>query len=196
MHHYFSNDPDLKHDYQECSYTIGSENFIFLTDSGVFSKGEVDKGSDILLRSVPKIYGNVLDLGCGYGLIGIVVKKNNPECMVTSIDINFRAVALCIENAKRNNVDLRTLQSDGLKDIQDTFDTVFINPPIRAGKATVYRLFAEIKEKLNPFGKMYTVIRTKQGAKSAIEYLKTLYCSVNTIEIKAGYRIIVCNLNE
>lgn len=192
MEQYFSQNPTSKHDLKECRYSFCDHQFTFITDSGVFSKGEVDRGSDILLHSLPSLHGDVLDMGCGYGLIGIVIKKCYPDCNVVSIDINQRAVNLTRQNALRNHVALECLQNDGLSSLGKSFDYALINPPIRAGKETVYRLFNEIRASLSRKGKLFIVIRTKQGAKSAVEYLKTLFHAVNTIEIKSGYRILEC----
>lgn len=192
MEQYFSENPSTDHDYREVKYQLKEKNFVFLTDSGVFSKGEIDKGSDILLKNLPALEGKVLDMGCGYGLVGIVVKKLYPATEVLLVDINNRAVELSKNNAVKNQVDIQVLQADGLDEINNIFDVAIINPPIRAGKEVVYRLFLEIQQKLKKNGRLYIVIRTKQGAKSAVEYLKTLFENVNTIEIKAGYRVLEC----
>ncbi len=192
MEQYFTKTPTVAHDYRECNYELQSHHFTFLTDAGVFSKGEIDTGTDILLRTIPNLYGNVLDMGCGYGLVGIVCKKIYPNIAVTCIDINERAVELTKQNAQKNGVELIVFQSDGLEDQTKQFNFAIINPPIRAGKDTVYKLFTQLKAALVNEGTMYVVIRTKQGAKSAVEFLKTLFYNVNTLEIKSGYRILEC----
>lgn len=192
MEQYFAENPSTKHDYREVQYQIKEQNFTFLTDSGVFSKGDIDRGSDILLKNLPALSGKILDLGCGYGLVGIVVKKLFPSSEVLSVDINQRAVELTVKNAETNRVKIQVLQANGLESIRKVFDFAILNPPIRAGKEVVYRLFTEIQQHLQKSGTLFIVIRTKQGAKSAVEFLKTLFETVNTLEIKAGYRILEC----
>lgn len=192
MEQYFAENPSTKHDYREVQYQIKEQSFTFLTDSGVFSKGDIDRGSDILLKNLPALSGKILDLGCGYGLVGIVVKKLFPSSEVLSVDINQRAVELTVQNAETNRVKIQVLQANGLESIRKVFDFAILNPPIRAGKEVVYRLFTEIQQHLQKSGTLFIVIRTKQGAKSAVEFLKTLFETVNTLEIKAGYRILEC----
>ena len=133
----------------------------------------------------------VLDLGCGYGVIGIVVKAMHPTIQVTGIDINPRAVELAKENAKRNHVEMKTYVGDGLTNIKQTFDTILTNPPIRAGKSVIYSLFRDSYVHLNEGGKLVVVIRKQQGANSAKQELETIYgnCEIRTKE--KGYWILI-----
>ncbi|NMD37723.1 MAG: class I SAM-dependent methyltransferase [Christensenellaceae bacterium] len=193
--HYFSEKPVSRHNINTIKYNCKGVDFIFNTDSSVFSKSSVDKGTDILLNSIKNIHGNVLDMGCGYGVLGIVIKKLYPNARVVLNDINKRAVELANINAKLNNVSVKIYQGFGTENIPKVgFDFAVINPPIRAGKKIIYDLFTQIKYALNPNGTMYVVIRTKQGAKSAVEYIKDICFKVNTIEISSGYRVLECIL--
>lgn len=191
--HYYSASPQSAHRYAACSYDYRGVQLRFDTDAGVFSRGEMDFGTDVLLRALPEdMAGSVLDVGCGWGAIGVAVGKRYPACRVTMCDVNERAVQLSKQNAEKNGVRADVILSDGLRQVSGTFDCVLTNPPIRAGKQVIYGMFAAAKEKLNPGGALYLVIRKQQGADSAVKYLKTLFVSVETIERSGGFHVIRC----
>ena len=117
-----------------------------ITDRGVFSRTRLDYGSELLIETViadqQKMKGRMIDLGCGYGPVGIIFKRTFPALEVTLCDINQRALTLARQNAKANQVAyLSILQSDGLAAIEGPVDYILTNPPIRAGKAVVHTLF-------------------------------------------------------
>lgn len=191
--HYFSASPTSEHRYAEAEYVYRGETLRFLTDAGVFSRGEVDFGTDVLLRALPEeMAGRVLDLGCGWGAVGASVGKKYPACRVVMSDVNERALALAAKNAAANGVQAETAQSDGLERVEGPFDYILTNPPIRAGKQVIYRLFAESAQKLSPEGSLYIVIRKQQGAESAVKYLKTIFRQVDTVDKSGGFRVIRC----
>lgn len=191
--HYFSSNPESAHRYAECDFTYRGHVLHFRSDAGVFSRGEVDAGTRILLEALPEeISGRVLDLGCGWGPVGVSVGKACPECDIVMSDVNERALGLAAENAAQNGVKALTLCSDGLDAVDGVFDCVITNPPIRAGKQVIYRLFHDCVEKLTPEGELYIVIRKQQGAESALKYLKTIYKTVDTIDKSGGFWVIRC----
>ena len=191
--HYFSASPTSEHRYAEAEYVYRGETLRFLTDAGVFSRGEVDFGTDVLLRSLPEeMAGRVLDLGCGWGAVGASVGKKYPACRIVMSDVNERALALAAKNAAANGVQAETAQSDGLEQVEGPFDYILTNPPIRAGKQVIYRLFAESAQKLSPEGALYIVIRKQQGAESAVKYLKTIFQQVDTVDKSGGFWVIRC----
>ena len=191
--HYFSASPTSEHRYAEAEYVYRGETLRFLTDAGVFSRGEVDFGTDVLLRALPEeMAGRVLDLGCGWGAVGSSVGKKNPACRIVMSDVNERALALAAKNAAANGVQAETAQSDGLEQVEGPFDYILTNPPIRAGKQVIYRLFAESAQKLSPEGSLYIVIRKQQGAESAVKYLKTIFQQVDTVDKSGGFWVIRC----
>ena len=104
MNHYFSKDPEVKHDLGKISYKINDHLIEIITDAGVFSKNKVDFGSDLLIKSVPPFKGKALDIGCGYGVLGISLAISNPDSFVTMVDINKRAVNLAVKNINLNNI--------------------------------------------------------------------------------------------
>ncbi len=191
--HYFSASPQSGHRFAETRYTYRGKELVFTTDAGVFSRGEVDYGTDVLLRALPpEMKGRVLDLGCGWGAVGVSVGKRYPECEIALSDVNRRALDLARDNADRNGVAARAFLSDGLDDVEGTFDFIITNPPIRAGKQVIYRLFAQSAARLREGGQLYLVIRKQQGAESALRYLKTVFAEAETVEKSGGFWVIRC----
>ncbi len=171
----------------------GGREFAFETDAGVFSGDGLDDGTRLLLdTTIPMLSGKVLDLGCGWGPVGVITGKLRPELTVTMLDVNERACALASANAKRNSVFPMIICADGPKAAPGWYDWILLNPPIRAGKQTVYQLFRDSREKLSESGKLAVVIRRQQGADSAREYLQTLFERVALAERKKGYHIFIC----
>jgi len=192
---YFTADPQSAHNPARISFSFRGNPLAFLTDSGVFSRMEVDKGTALLLNTLPEtVTGVVLDMGCGYGAIGVSVGKAWPDCRVTMADINARAVALAGQNVKLNDVKATVLQSDGYAALpaEPTFDLILQNPPIRAGKSVIYAMFADGAKRLADGGALWLVIRKQQGAASAVAYLNTLFGAVQVVEKKGGYWVLRC----
>jgi len=194
--HYFSKKPAAEHRPGEFSAELRGRLYHFQTDAGVFSKNEIDRGTEILLDNLPCGPGEVvLDLGCGYGPIGIVAADLvGPYGKVYMVDINERAVQLAQANVGKNGVsNAQVVVSDGLAALPGkTFDWVVSNPPIRAGKEVVYHLLTQGFAALRPSGCLLVVIRTKQGAKSLQAYLQDLAGSCETVERKSGFRVLKC----
>jgi len=192
--HYFTQTPQSEHKPAQFETGYRGHTLLFDTDSGVFSRSGVDKGTQILLDALPNdLSGTVLDMGCGYGALGVSLKKANPNCTLTMADINERAVALAKQNAQQNGVEAETLQSDGFSALGGRrFDLIVLNPPIRAGKQVIYRMFADGAQSLTDGGEMAIVIRKQQGAPSAREYLRKLFGRVDTADRSGGYWVLKC----
>ena len=190
--HYYTRTPQSASRPAECTFTYRGNDLVFQTDAGVFSRGEVDTGTRLLLESLPEhMDGEILDLGCGWGVIGISIAKNWPGTKVTLADVNTRALELSRENAKRNRAEVICAESDGMAAFAGkTFDAVVTNPPIRAGKQVIYRMFADAAEHLAPEGALYLVIRKQQGAESCIRYLQTLYARVEKLDRSGGFWVL------
>ena len=188
---YYTADPTCASRPAVCALSWRGKSIRFTTDAGVFSRGEVDKGTQLLLDALPEISGRVLDLGCGWGAIGVTVGKAYPACQVTMADVNHRALALAQKNAEDNGVTLRCLESDGMAALMgEKFDVVITNPPIRAGKQVIYKMFADIAPCLNNGGALYLVIRKQQGAESCMKYLRTLYGKVEKLAKSDGFWVL------
>lgn len=195
MGHYFTNELDLKSNQKLHQVTIKNRVFNFLTDHGVFSKKNLDFGTQFLIETLIETnYDRVLDLGCGYGPIGVILKSFNPLSKVDLVDVNERALELTKHNARINQQEVNVFLSDGFKSVTDQYDLIATNPPIRAGKAIIYGFFADAKNHLTEDGSLFIVIQKKQGALSAIKFCETIYTKVMVVEKKSGYLIIKCGL--
>ena len=192
MAHYFTDNSDLRSNPKEFDYYFENENFKFTTDIGVFSKGEVDYGSYLLIKTVYRnlIGEDCLDLGCGYGPIGIIIKRFNPGINVDAVDVNSRATELTKQNSSINKTNINVFLSDDITTLNRSYNTVLLNPPIRAGKKVIYDLYAKAKIVLKQNGHLYIVIRKKQGADSSFKELQDLFNEVNVVAKSKGYEII------
>ncbi|MEC9485162.1 MAG: methyltransferase [Candidatus Izemoplasma sp.] len=194
MPHYFSNDTDVKSNRKQVTFDINHIPITVYTDHGVFNKGYLDLGTQILLNTIEvDDSSHVLDLGCGSGIIGIyLTKKFHVD--VDMVDINERAVALTKDNLTLNNLSQKIWQSDGYENINRSYDMVVLNPPIHAGKRVVYRLFEQTKEHLNPGGKFVIVMHKKHGAKSAIKKLNSIFNDVRIVTRDKGFYVIIAKI--
>jgi len=171
---------------------IGGMNFEFVTDTGVFSKSGLDYGSRTLLEAIlPEISGRVLDLGCGYGPIGIVIAKKSLVD-VTMTDINPRAVKLAEENVSINKVKADVIEGDGYENISGSFDWIVTNPPVRAGKKVFYPWLENAGSRLKPEGTLVFVLKKDQGALSAMKHLDAFYGEIGILMKKSGYYVVKC----
>jgi 16S rRNA (guanine1207-N2)-methyltransferase len=192
--HYYSRTQKVESDPKFWDYTLKNKSFRFKTDNGVFSKREVDFGSRLLIESfeMPNVEGLLLDVGCGYGPIGLSLAKYYQDRMIHMVDVNERAIELAKENAELNQIqNVRIYESDRLLNVKEnTFAAILTNPPIRAGKITVHDIFEQSFNHLVSKGELWVVIQKKQGAPSAIEKLNNLFNHVETIDKSKGYFVI------
>ncbi len=195
MAHYFENDENIKTEESKKEVIIGGERYQFITDNGVFSKRGLDFGTRTLLESLnlDSIKGNVLDMGCGYGPIGIYVSKNT-EASVHMVDVNNRSLGLAVKNAKLNQVDVQIYESDAYSNVNDKFDFIISNPPIRVGKKILYQILFDAKKYLNKNGELWIVIHKDQGAKTVMKDLEQEY-AVTLVTKNKGFYVICCTNN-
>ncbi|RCX14005.1 16S rRNA (guanine1207-N2)-methyltransferase [Fontibacillus phaseoli] len=190
--HYYTNQPATAHDRKVWDAKLRGQAFCFISDAGVFSKGGVDYGSRVLIDAMEvPVDARVLDVGCGYGPIGLSAALLASRGHVTMIDVNGRAVELAKENATANRItNVTVLQSDLFAELgEEKFDIVLTNPPIRAGKEIVHTIFEGAFERLRDGGSLWIVIQKKQGAPSAKQKLESLFDSVEEVTKDKGYRI-------
>lgn len=189
MSHYFTNDINLKHNVDKKNVVINGKEFTFFTDNGVFSKKGLDFGTRTLLESLPEdLNGDILDFGCGYGPIGIYLKKSY-DCEVDMLDINERSVSLAKKNADLNNAEVNIFLSDIYSNVNKKYDYIVTNPPIRVGKQILYKILFDAKDYLKENGKIYLVINKDQGAKSLMKDLANSY-KVSLVNKNKGFFII------
>lgn len=190
MKQYFENTPDLKDEAKTLQYSLNGEVLSFTTNSGLFAKDRIDEYSIKLVENIPiQDYQNILDLGCGYGFIGIVLAKQYPQAKVTLSDVTQRAVDYANINVERNNVkNAHVRLADGID--SGRYDLIALNPPIHAGKKVCYSLYKQAIEHLRANGHLYIVINKKHGAKSTISFLEEQAENVSIIYKKKGLFII------
>ena len=191
--HYYAKIPNAAHDEHRVIFEVLGLRIECTTDSGVFSREGLDMGTRILLEALPEVSGRALDLGCGWGPVGVVLGKKYLEAELVLTDVNERAAELARRNLRDNGVtNAEVVCGEGFEKVEGTFDLIALNPPIRAGKAVIYELFANAATHLRPSGELYIVIRKQQGAESAQKYLKTIYREVERIARDKGYWVLRC----
>ena len=188
--HYYTEIPASAHDERRIRLTALGHALDFITDAGVFSRDGLDRGTEILLNALPPLRGRVLDLGCGWGAVGVALGKAYPDLDIVMTDVNTRAAELARRNLGLNGVKAEVVQGDGYAAISGAFDAIITNPPIRAGKALIYGLFDDARTRLNPGGALYIVIRKQQGAPSALKHLQETWPQAEMIEREAGYWVL------
>ena len=179
LEHYFTNNENLKSEIRSLKYEYKDQSFEFLSDNGVFSKKKVDYASKVLIETFIENHDNIsgktlLDVGCGYGFLGIVAGKV-LNLDVELIDINKRALHLCERNIKLNEVNGKVYESNLYECVKNKYEYIITNPPIRAGKETVMEILKGAKNHLLDGGELWFVINKDQGAKSTKKALEELY---------------------
>ncbi|MBD8070961.1 class I SAM-dependent methyltransferase [Bacillus sp. PS06] len=192
--HYYTSQPSVASNPVRWTFELRNHTYQFTSDNGVFSKKEVDFGSRLLIESFvePSEEGQILDVGCGYGPIGLSIAKEFSQRTIEMIDVNERAIELAKENAKLNQIDNALIyKSDLFENVTHTnYAAILTNPPIRAGKKVVHEILTESYHRLIDGGELWVVIQKKQGAPSAIEKLESIFSEVEVVLKKKGYYII------
>ena len=187
---YYAENPDAPHDVHELRVDLLGQKMTFLTDAGVFSKKMIDYGSRVLLSVLDFEAGErVLDVGCGYGPLGLSLAKAYGVT-ATMVDINQRALDLAQKNAERNQVSAHIFQSNVYEKVTGIFDHVISNPPIRAGKQVVHEVISGSYEHLTEGGDLTLVIQKKQGAPSAKSKMEDVFGNCEIVKKDKGYYIL------
>jgi 16S rRNA (guanine1207-N2)-methyltransferase len=192
MSHYFTNDSNIKSEEHKIKFSFKNNEYTFLVDNGVFSKTKLDFGTSTLLESLDfnNIKGNVLDFGCGWGPIGIIVKKNS-NANVDMVDINLRSINLSKKNSELNNVSVNVFESDVYSNVNKKYNFIITNPPIRVGKKILYDILFNAYNYLEEDGELWLVISKNQGAKSLYRDLQEKY-NVNIITKNKEFYVFQC----
>ncbi|MBR6252400.1 MAG: class I SAM-dependent methyltransferase [Clostridia bacterium] len=197
MEHYYTNNPTSKSEEKEIEYYIADKKIKLVVDNGVFSKNHVDIATNFMLNVLLKedIKGDVLDFGCGYGVIGITIATFFENTKITMLDINERALSLAKKGVKLNKLnDIKIIESDGLSALkeEDNYDVIVTNPPIRAGKQVIYKMYEDSFNHLKDGGVFYLVINKKHGAPSTKEFLTELFGNCEVLDKKTGFNVLKC----
>lgn len=187
--HYFIDDDTVADKIERFNYYLGSTRIILESNAGLFSPGHVDAATDLLLQTIPPLEGSLLDLGCGYGVIGVSAAKAYGV-RVTMADVTEKAVTFAKKNCKLNGVTAQVIKSDCFDSIDEKFDTITLNPPIHAGKEVIFKMYRGAFEHLNDGGKFYVVIQKKHGAESTIKQLEQIFGVCEVLYKKKGYYVL------
>lgn len=191
MSHYFTDNENLKSDIKMVDVSIHDISYYFYTDNGVFSKGELDFGTELLLKTFEYNYPQekkLLDIGCGCGPIGIYASKLGFDVDMT--DINKRAIHLTQIALSEQNLKANVFESNAYENINKKYDYILSNPPIRVGKEKLYEIIMQAKNYLNNKGELWLVVRKDKGADSMVRDMKKNYSQVEIAERKKGFFII------
>lgn len=193
--HYFSEEPEAPSRPHLIEVQVRGFDLRLHSDRSVFSRARADRGT-LLLAAKAQLPadGDILDLGCGYGILGIVAARACPNARVTMVDVNTRATELAATNARENNAARVTILTGHAPDAlgAQSFDAILCNPPYSAGKRLVMELLADAARRLRPGGSLWIVGRTKQGIKTLARDISEWFDSVETVEIKSGFRLFRC----
>jgi len=199
MEQYFTSNPSSASKERKISFEIFDKHIELLTDNGVFSKDRLDEGTHAFLKVlIPlNLSGEILDVGCGYGPIGLTIALTSLNASITLADVNSRAVELCKKNANMLGLSQRVtvLQSDVYANIEGPFDAIVVNPPIRAGKKVTYSMYEGATRLLKNGGSLYLVIRKAQGAPSASKYIESLFGNITLLKKEKGYYVYQATRN-
>jgi len=193
MSQYFDNDKNIKSERKIIKFNFNNKVFSIYSDNGVFSKDRFDYGTRVLLNSVDvdKLFGNVLDLGCGLGVVGIILGTFNKGINIDMVDINERAIDLAKNNLVLNNVKANVFVSDIYSNIDNKYDFIITNPPIRAGKNVIRGFLLGSYDYLKDDGILYFVMRKDHGVKSMIKELSVKF-NTSIVNKDKGFYVVLC----
>ncbi|MBC1321024.1 class I SAM-dependent methyltransferase [Listeria welshimeri] len=191
--HYYTNDETIKHNRKTWQVLLKEFNMNFTSDNGVFSKNTVDFGSKLLIEAfeLEEKSGKILDVGCGYGPMGLTVAKEFPESQIEMVDVNLRALELAKENAELNKISNTHIYESSVYDnvTATDYQAIISNPPIRAGKNVVHAILEGAFAHLRKNGELWIVIQKKQGGPSAEKKMEEVFGNVETVTKDKGYFI-------
>lgn len=199
FNHYFIDKEHNKNDYFSFNFVFNEKNFKFKSVDNVFSKDEIDYGSLLLINTVIKNFNlsnkDCLDLGCGYGTIGILLKSKFENANFLMTDITKSAVDLSNYNLKENNIKAETRISNLFENIGESFDFIISNPPIKTGKALLFRFIEESFSHLKNQGKICVVIKKNLGMESLKKKMQEVYNNCEILKRDKGFYIL-CSTKE
>lgn len=190
--HYFAREPASRQRPIEVSAEIRGRVFRFRSAGGVFSAARVDPGTSLLAETMEiRPADRVLDLGCGYGVLGVVAAALAPQGRAVLLDRNARAAQLARDNIALNGIaNAHVVLADGPDALADErFDLVVTNPPVHAGNRAVFAFIEGAREKLRPGGAFYLVGRMRRGVATFARHMEETFGGVVEVEKESGYRV-------
>lgn len=188
VEHYFSEKQNSENKKVELNVKLKGDSFLLFSSSGIFSKKELDDATRLLIENA--VLGKkILDLGCGYGVVGISILRKRKDAEVYFSDVNERALELTRENLKRLNLQGKVVKSDVFGNLAETFDTILSNPPMAAGREVCFRIIEESHIHLSNGGTLQFVARHNKGGKTLSEKMKDVFGNVETIASAGGFRV-------
>ena len=190
--HYFSADPSVPFKREPFTCEVWGHSLTLVSGAGVFSRGHLDHATAVLFRETsPPAPGRVLDLGCGYGVIGLAIAAAVPGAVVTGVDVNERAVLLARENAAALGLaDRFTAGTPDAVPADATYDEIWSNPPIRIGKTGLHDLLARWLPQLVPGAAAWLVVQRHLGSDSLARWLEGRGHRVERVASRSGYRVL------
>ncbi|MFT7616314.1 MAG: 16S rRNA (guanine1207-N2)-methyltransferase [Candidatus Woesearchaeota archaeon] len=192
MSHYYSKTPDSARSDDIYEASVKGVSATFVSGSGVFCIGKLDFGSAVLIEyaQIPE-ESSILDLGCGYGPVGIFTKLLHPTTTISFTDVNERAVAYAKQNCRKNRVKYKSLVcGDGFESVPASFDVILLNPPQSAGKDVCDSLIKESANHLNENGSLHVVVRKNKGGNIIIAMLENYFDNYEVLAKKGGFWVI------
>ena len=195
MSQYFDNDKNVKSDKRLIKFNFDNREFSMYSDNGLFSKDRFDYGTRVLLENIDihSLCGKVLDLGCGTGVVGLILGTLNKKISIDMVDVNERAIELARENISLNKLNNNIFVSDVYSNVNDKYNYIITNPPIRAGKDVIRKFLLGARDYLSDNGTLYFVMRKDHGVKAMIKELEGIY-KVEVIAKDKGFYIVRCNI--
>jgi 16S rRNA (guanine1207-N2)-methyltransferase len=188
VEHYFSEKQKSDDSRFEIQIKLRNDSFAIMSASGIFSKAELDTATKLLIEN-SSIGEKILDLGCGYGVVGISILRRHKDANVYFSDVNERALDLTAENLKKLNLKGTVVKSNVFDNLNENFDTILTNPPMAAGRKVCYQIIEDSYKHLDKEGTLQLVARHNKGGKTLSEKMEEVFGNVEAIAISGGFRV-------
>lgn len=200
MTHYYSKKQTSQLNEQQVTVRLLGYEFKFNTASGLFSKDHLDNATKLLIETASKELSEsqkpnqqitAVDLGCGWGVVGIILKRLHQNINFVAVDINERAIDYTTKNAKKNKAQIEVLQSNILEAIKEPVDIILTNPPYAAGRDICFQFIEQSKNQLVDNGQLYLVARHQKGGKMLEKKMEETFGNVQTLAKSGGFRVYI-----
>ena len=187
--HYYTEKPLSKEDITKIEIKLKKDTFNLFSATGLFSKNELDKATQLLIEKAEINNKKILDLGCGYGVVGIALLRDNPELNVTFSDVNERAIKITKKNLDLHKLKGKIIKSNLFEKIEEKYDVILSNPPYAAGREICFKLIEDSYNHLNKNGTLQIVARHNKGGKVLKEKILEVFGNAEDVAKQSGFRI-------